>query len=46
MKFSLALLLGAIALTSLTACNDTWNGMGKDVEDAGQEVQASSGVNN
>lgn len=46
MKLPLALLLGLLTITTLSACNDTWNGMGRDVEDAGQEVQKSSGINN
>lgn len=46
MKFPLALMLGALALTTLTACANTWDGMGRDVENAGEEIQKSSGKYN
>lgn len=42
MKFAFLTLL-AIASVGLAACDDTWQGVGQDTEDVGQEIQRSSG---
>ena len=42
MKFAFITLL-AIASIGLSACDDTWAGVGRDTQDVGREIQNSSG---
>lgn len=44
MKIAFLTLL-AIASVGLTACDDTWRGVGRDTSEVGQEIQRSAGPN-
>lgn len=45
MKIAFLALL-AITTIGLSACDDTWRGVGRDTQEVGQEIQRSSGTNN